>query len=132
MSERDRVRSASPYEVRYGFCRARRIGDRILVAGTAPILEDGISTPTTAYEQMLRCGTIILEAVASLGGGTNDVVRTRMFIVDPGDADEVGRAHGEIFDEPVATMVVVAQLLDPSWRVEAEAEAVSGQGAERS
>jgi enamine deaminase RidA (YjgF/YER057c/UK114 family) len=75
---------------------------------------------------MLRCGEIALAAMAELGAGAGDVVRTRMFVVDPSDTDEVGRAHAELFGPaaPAATMVVVAGLLDPSWLVELEVEAV--------
>jgi enamine deaminase RidA (YjgF/YER057c/UK114 family) len=49
-----------------------------------------------------------------------------MYLVDPGDWEAVGRAHGAVFAEvrPAATMVVVAALLDPRWRVEIEAEAI--------
>ncbi len=121
-----RVRSGSPYEERYGFSRALRRGDRVEVAGTAPIPAPGEPVAPTAYGQMLRCGEIALDALAALGAGPDDVVRTRMFLTDPADADEVGRAHRELFGAaaPVATMVVVATLLDPAWRVELEVEAV--------
>lgn len=119
----DRVHSGSPFEADYGFCRARRIGDRILVAGTAPIQPDG-QVAASAYEQMHRCGEIALAAVTILGGSAMDIILTRMYIVDRADADEVGRAHKELFGEPVATMVVVAGLLDPSWKVELEVEAM--------
>ncbi len=120
-----RVSSASPYEAAYGFSRAVRVGDRTLVAGTAPI--DGDDVPETAYDQVLLCGRIISEALEQAGSSVDDVVRTRMYIVDPADADQVGRAHGQIFGEamPVATMVVVAGLLDERWKVEVEAEAVA-------
>jgi len=120
------VRSGSPYEPRYGFSRAVRVRDRILVAGTAPVPPDGEATEPTAYGQMLRCGEIAIAAIAKLGGSAASVVRTRMFIVDVADADEVGRAHRELFGAiaPAATMVVVAALLDPLWRVELEVEAL--------
>lgn len=120
-----RIHSASPYEATYGFCRALRTGDRIHVAGTAPIPQDGSDPPESAHEQMLLCGTIALEAVAALGGSADDVVRTRMYITDPSAADEVGRAHALLFTagEPVATMVVVAALLDERWKVELEMDA---------
>jgi enamine deaminase RidA (YjgF/YER057c/UK114 family) len=119
------ARSGSPYEAAYGFVRARRHGDRILVAGTAPIPPAGEPPAASAFDQMLRCGEIALEAIEALGGRPVDVVRTRMFITDPADADEIGRAHGRLFGaaEPVATMVV-AGLLDPAWKVELEVEAV--------
>ena len=123
----ERVRSGSPYEQRYGFCRALRRGRRVEVAGTAPIPRPGEALASDAYRQMLRCGEIASEALAKLGARPQDVVRTRMYIVDPADADEVGRAHGELFGaaEPVATMVVV-RLLDPGWKVELEVEAELG------
>jgi len=119
------VRSGSPYEDRYGFARGVRVGDRIEIAGTAPIPPDGEPIATSPYDQMLRCGEIAVVALGELGATVDDVVRTRMFITDPTDADEIGRAHREIFGAatPAATMVVVDALLDPGWRVEIEVEA---------
>jgi enamine deaminase RidA (YjgF/YER057c/UK114 family) len=69
---------------------------------------------------------IILAALADLGGRPVDVVRTRTYLVDRKDWEAIGRVHGEIFGEvrPASTMVVVAGLLDPRWRVEIEAEAI--------
>ncbi len=126
MGDTQRVRSGSPYEARYGFCRARAVGDRIEVAGTAPVPPAGEDVAATAHDQMVRCGKITLDAITELGGSAGDVVRTRMYITDPADADEVGRAHAALFGEaePVGTMVVVAALLDPAWKVELEVEAV--------
>ncbi len=125
MSDRRRVRSESDYEDRIGFSRALRVGDRVLVSGTAPILSDG-TCPTGAEAQARRCLEIIGDALAEAGASLADVVRTRMYVVDPDDAEAVGRAHAEAFVEvrPTATMVVVAALVDPAWRVEIEAEAV--------
>ena len=122
---RTRTQSASPYEAEIGFCRALRVGGRILVSGTAPVEPDGSSTPGDAEAQAERCFDIILAAIEQLGGRAADVVRTRMYIVDPVDAEAVGRAHGRRFGEapPASTMVVVAGLLRPEWRVEIEAEA---------
>ncbi|MES2905134.1 MAG: RidA family protein [Pseudomonadota bacterium] len=121
-----RTASASPYETAYGFSRAVRSGNRILVSGTAPIEPDGSSTPGDAGAQARRCFAIILAAIEELGGGANDVVRTRMYITDPADADLVGLVHGELFREirPASTMVVVSALLRPEWRIEVEAEAL--------
>ena len=121
-----KIRSASPFEERYGFCRARRDGNVVNVAGTAPITQDGSPTPDSAYEQMMLCGAIALDAMASLGAGAEHVVRTRMFVTSADDSDAIGRAHGQLFGAgtPVATMVVVAGLLDPSWKVEIEVEAL--------
>ena len=130
-SARPRASSASPYEAAIGFSRAIRAGDRIVVSGTAPVESDGSSTPGGAEAQAARCLAIIRAAIEELGGSIADVVRTRMFIVDPTDAEAVGRAHGAVFADirPAATMVVVAALLRPEWRVEIEAEAVLGGGA---
>ena len=116
----------SPYEATYGFSRAVRVGDTIRVAGTAPVPEPGEEVTSGAYCQMLRCGEIAGLAIDALGGSMKDVVRTRMFITDASDADDVGRAHKELFggSEPAATMVVVAALLDPLWLVEIEVEVV--------
>jgi enamine deaminase RidA (YjgF/YER057c/UK114 family) len=116
----------SPYEARYGFARAVRVGDVIHVAGTAPVPARGRELETGARAQMLRCAEIAREAIEGLGGHIGDVVRTRMFIVNPEDADEVGAVHAEAFSgaEPAATMVVVAGLLDPLWLVEIEVEAI--------
>ena len=116
--------SGSPYEPRYGFSRAVRIGDRILVAGTAPIWPDDFVDPDPRV-QALRCLEIMLSALGEAGAGASDVVRTRMFITDSAHADAIGDAHGEIFGEirPAATMVVIGGLLDPRWHVEMELEA---------
>lgn len=122
---RENISSGSPYEPRYGFSRAVQIGDRVLVAGTAPIWPDGNVDPAPGV-QTSRCLEIMLGALAAAGGTAEDVVRTRMFITDASYADEVGEAHGEVFREirPAATMVVVAGLLDERWKVEMELEAV--------
>ncbi|MCK5377514.1 MAG: RidA family protein [Acidobacteria bacterium] len=118
-------RSASAYEDLVGFSRAVRRGSRIAVSGTAPLDEEGETVVGDAYEQAKRCLEIILAAVEGLGGTIDDIVRTRIYVIDASDWDAVGRAHGEFFREtyPAATMVVVKGLLDPRWRVEIEAEA---------
>jgi enamine deaminase RidA (YjgF/YER057c/UK114 family) len=125
---RTRTSSPSPYETAYGFSRALRVGDRILVSGTAPVEPNGSSTPGDAAAQARRCLAIILTAIEELGGSAADVVRTRMFITDPADADAIGAVHGEVFGtiRPAATMVVVSGLLRPEWRIEIEAEALLG------
>lgn len=127
--ERRRVSSGSPFEPRVGFSRAVRVGERVLVSGTAPVWPDGSCDPDPA-NQARRCLAIILAALAELGGRPADVVRTRTYLVDRNDWESIGRAHGEIFGEirPASTMVVVAGLLDPRWKVEIEAEAVVAAG----
>lgn len=130
MSERVRTSSGSPYETAFGFARAVRVdgsgGSRIIVAGTGPVEPDGSTTPGGAAEQAARCCTIILAAIAELGGSAADVVRTRMLLTDPADQDAVGEVHARFFGaaRPAATMAGVAWLCRPEWRVEIEAEAV--------
>ncbi len=123
---RPRASSGSPFEASIGFSRAIRVGNRILVSGTAPVEPDGSSTPGDAQAQAARCLQVIVAAIEQLGGSAADVVRTRMLLVDPADADAVGRAHGAVFGtvRPASTMVAGAVLLRPEWRVEIEAEAV--------
>ena len=122
---RQRVASGSPFESTIGFSRAVRAGQHIFVSGTAPIWPDGSCDPDPAA-QARRCLEIVLAALAEAGAGPSDVVRTRTFLVDGADAGPVGAVHGEVFGEirPASTMVVVAGLLDPRWKVEIEAEAV--------
>lgn len=126
MSERQRTTSGSPFETTFGFARALREGNRIIVAGTGPVEPDGSTTPGGAAEQAARCCTIIVAAIEDLGGSAADVVRTRMLLTDPADQDAVGAAHARFFGEarPAATMAGVAWLCRPEWLVEIEAEAV--------
>ena len=122
---RQRTSSGSPFEAQFGFSRAIRVGNRIIVAGTGPIEDDGSSTPGGATEQADRCCALIVKAIESLGGRACDVVRTRMFLTDIDQQDAVGRVHARYFGDarPAATMVGVATLCRPEWLVEIEAEA---------
>ena len=124
---RRRISSGSPFEPTIGFSRALRVGERVLVSGTAPISEDGSVDPDPGA-QMRRCLQIALAALAEAGGGPGDVVRTRTYLVDRADAEAVGAVHGEVFGaiRPASTMIVVAGLLDPRWKVEIELEAELG------
>jgi enamine deaminase RidA (YjgF/YER057c/UK114 family) len=127
MVERQRVSSGSPWEPRIGISRALRVGDRVLVSGTAPIWPDGSCDPHPEA-QAKRCLEIILSALREAGAGPEHVVRTRMFLTSAEDGEAVARAHAATFDQarPVSTMVVVDDFLDPRWKVEIEAEAVLG------
>jgi enamine deaminase RidA (YjgF/YER057c/UK114 family) len=122
---RDRVSSGSPFEQSIGFSRAVRVGNRVLVSGTAPIWPDGSCSPDPEA-QATRCIEIIVAALAEVGAQPDHVVRTRMFITDPAHAEPIGRAHVAAFGRvrPAATMFIVAGLLDPRWVVEIEAEAI--------
>jgi enamine deaminase RidA (YjgF/YER057c/UK114 family) len=127
VSERRRVSSGSPFEPAIGFSRAVRVGNRVLVSGTAPIWPDGSCDPDPAA-QTRRCLAIVTAALAEAGARPADVVRTRVYLTRAEDWEAVGRAMGEVFGEirPASTMVAVQALLDPRWRVEIEAEAEIG------
>jgi enamine deaminase RidA (YjgF/YER057c/UK114 family) len=120
-----RISGHSPYEPIFGFSRAVVIGDRVLVAGTAPVPASGDPPPPEPYAQAKLCLDLIGEALGRAGTGLDHVLRTRIYLTDASHWREVARAHGEVFAEtrPAATAVVVAGLLDPAWLVEIEAEA---------
>jgi enamine deaminase RidA (YjgF/YER057c/UK114 family) len=123
---RQRITGHSPYEPLFGFSRAVVSGDRVLVAGTAPVPAGGGPPPSEPYAQARLCLDLIGEALARAGTDLEHVIRTRMFLTDLAHWREVARAHGDVFAEirPAATAVIVAALLDPAWLVEIEAEAV--------
>jgi enamine deaminase RidA (YjgF/YER057c/UK114 family) len=122
---RTRIASGSPYEPVMGFSRAVRAGNHVFVAGTAPVMPDGGAPPTDAFAQTQRCLEIIVAALREAGAGPEHVVRTRIFATSAEAFDEVARAHGAVFGEtrPACTYVI-AQLIDPRWLVEIEAEAL--------
>lgn len=125
--DRKNISSGSPYENVIGFSRAVRVGNRLDVAGTGPIAEDGSTAAVgDPYGQAMRCLEIIKKAIEEGGGKLENVVRTRMYITDASVQDEVGKAHGEYFKEikPAATMVVVKELVRDDWFVEIEAECI--------
>jgi len=123
--ERQRISSGAAFERRVGYSRAVRVGDRVWVSGTAPIMPGDADPPGTPYEQAQVCLRIIEHALAEAGGSLDDVVRTRIYVTDAAHIDDVGRAHGEAFATArPATTGIVTQLLDPRWLVEIEAEAV--------
>src|SRR5688572_15571103 len=112
MAQRQRFSSGSPWEPKVGISRALRVGDRVLVSGTAPIWPDGSCDPDSAV-QARRCFEIITAALREAGAEPADVVRTRMFITDAADGEAIGAVHAEAFGDtrPVSTMVVVSGFL---------------------
>ena len=119
---RKNISGGSPYEPIIGFSRAVRAGNCVYLAGTGPV---GADTEDAAG-QTRRIFAIAAEALAKAGCGFEHVVRTRMFLTHAEDWEAVGKVHGEFFGEvrPAATMVVVAKLLNPAWRIEMEMDAV--------
>jgi len=128
--DRRRVASGSPYEPEIGFSRAIVAGRHVHVSGTAPVPVAGQPVATGVYDQARRCLEIVVAALREAGAGPEHVVRTRTYLVDASDWREAGRAHGKVFGDvrPASTMVVVAGLLDPAWKVEIEADAVLDEG----
>jgi enamine deaminase RidA (YjgF/YER057c/UK114 family) len=119
------VSSGSTYERDIGFSRAVRVADRVWVSATAAISPGGEVDPD-AGRQADRCLEIIEAALGEAGASLADVVRTRVFLVDPADGPAVGEVHGRVFGEvrPASGFIVVSGFLDPRWRVEIEADAV--------
>lgn len=123
--DRRLIASGAAFEDRVGYSRAVKVGDRVWVSGTAPIMPGDEDPPTKPYEQARVCLAIIERALAEAGASLDDVVRTRIYVTDAAFIDDVGRAHGEAFARArPATTGIVTQLLDPRWLVEIEAEAV--------
>jgi enamine deaminase RidA (YjgF/YER057c/UK114 family) len=123
---RRRVFSGSPYEPAIGYCRAVRDGRHVFVSGTCAVMPDGAEPPPDAYGQAVRCFEIISAALAEHGAAREHVVRTRMYLSNGEDWEEVGRAHGEVFGDvrPASTMVLITGFVDPSFLVEIEADAL--------
>jgi enamine deaminase RidA (YjgF/YER057c/UK114 family) len=119
---RRNIPGSSPYEPVIGFSRAVRVGQTVHVSGTGPVGAD-LADAATQTRHTLE---IIRAALEKAGAKLEDVVRTRMYLTDVDDWEAVGKAHGEFFGKirPAATMVVVAGLLQPTWHVEIEADAV--------
>jgi len=109
---RKNISGKSPFEPIIGFSRAVRVGNAVYLSGTAP----AGAKERDAAGQTRRIFEIAAKALAEAGASFKDVVRTRIYLVHVEDWEAVIR--------PAATMVVVSQLLDPSWRVEIEMDAV--------
>jgi len=125
---RRRHATGGPWEDAYGYSRAVRTGDRIVVSGCTAVVDDAVLHPGDAAAQMGVALDNALDAVTALGGSIGDVMRTRMYVVNRADCDLVGRVHGERFVDvrPAATMVLVAGLIDVQMLVEVEVEARVG------
>jgi len=119
---RQNISGGSPYEPIIGFSRAVRLGNTVHLAGTGPVGADN----EDAAGQTRRIFAIAEKALSEAGASFKDVVRTRMFLTHVEDWEAIGRVHGQFFADvrPAATMVVVAQLLNPAWRIEIEMDAI--------
>ena len=114
-----------PYEATIGYSRVVRSGPHVWVAGCTSVDEHGVVLGITPGEQMTLAIAAVLRALARVGAGAQDVVRTRMFTTDISRSDEIGRAHGEVFGDvrPVTAMYEVSGFIDPRMLVEIEADA---------
>ena len=119
---RQNISGDSPYEPIIGFSRAVRVGQSVHLAGTGPVGAENEDVTGQTH----RIFAIAREALAKAGATLNDVVRSRMYLTHVEDWEAVGRVHGEYFSttRPAATMVVVAKLLNPAWRIEMEMDAI--------
>ena len=122
MSERTNIPGTSPYEAVIGFSRAVRIGRHVMVSGTGPVGADDLGPA----EQADQCLTIIAGVLKEAGTSFEHIVRTRIYLTDREDWEAVARVHGKFFSiiRPAATMVIVAGLIDPRWKVEIEVDAL--------
>lgn len=126
MSERINISSGSPWEDIVGYSRAVRIGNMIEVAGTTAMDGDVLIGAGSVYEQTKFIFQKIEKALRLAGASIQDVVRTRIYVTDISQWEEVGRAHGEVFKsiKPVSTMVEVSALISQQLLVEVEVTAI--------
>jgi enamine deaminase RidA (YjgF/YER057c/UK114 family) len=125
--DRQHISSGSPWELIFGYSRAVRVGDHVFLGGTPPLWPDGMVDPDPIV-QARRCMELVEKALMEAGGRLEDVVRTRVYLVDPNDFAAVTQVHGERFGNlrPANTTVIVSALANPDWRVEIEVDAVIG------
>jgi enamine deaminase RidA (YjgF/YER057c/UK114 family) len=124
-ADRRLVSSGSPFETTYGYSRAVRFGDEVLIAGTTGYDYAKMAMPDDVAEQTRNIYATFASVMKEAGGQLADVVRLRTFVTDAADCEAVLKVQGEVFGaiRPAATIVVVSALLKPEMKVEIEADA---------
>ena len=127
--QRRQISSGTKWESQVGYSRVVRAGSQVHVSGTTATDDAGdVVGEGDPYEQTMQALSNVESALEAADSRVEDVVRTRLFVVDMDDWEAVGKAHVEYFDEirPATSMVEVSRLIDPALLVEIEAVAVVG------
>jgi enamine deaminase RidA (YjgF/YER057c/UK114 family) len=127
-TRRQLISSGGPFEAKYGYSRAVRVGDHVAVAGTAAFKDGAPFAPGDAAAQTRHILDVIARALADAGASINDVVRYRVFATDLGEYEAIGTELGKVFGDvrPAGTMVGTSALIHPDLVVEIEVDAIIG------
>jgi enamine deaminase RidA (YjgF/YER057c/UK114 family) len=133
-ARRQRISSGGPFEVRFGYSRAVRVGSHVAVAGTTAIKDGAPFAPGNAAVQTRYILEVIEQALTDVGATISDVIRYRVFLTDIADAAAAGEEMGRIFGaiRPAGTMVGNTTLVNPDLRVEIEVDAIVGSAIQTS